>query len=145
MCLTLQTPITSKNLLQVQLFCRRNDHIPVTNRRSKKALIFCDMLGGGFPGYRISSKSSYLTHGLVYLLQTGPGKDQHFAPAARGLKVPAICRYRWYNRNIIIQQPQVFSSGLLSIHSLPSLGLCLALPRPMGRALHLALLNIVRL
>ena len=36
-----------------------------------------------------------------------------------------------------------FLAGLLSIHSLPSLYLCLRLPQPMCRALHLALLNFV--
>ncbi|KAK4829612.1 hypothetical protein QYF61_005739 [Mycteria americana] len=40
--------------------------------------------------------------------------------------------------------PKSFSSGLLSIHSLPSLHLCLGLPRPMCRTLHLALLNFMR-
>ncbi|KAK4831169.1 hypothetical protein QYF61_015639 [Mycteria americana] len=40
--------------------------------------------------------------------------------------------------------PKSFSSGLLSIHSLPSLYLCLGLPRPMCRTLHLALLNFMR-
>ncbi|KAM6039989.1 phospholipid-transporting ATPase IK isoform 3-T3 [Theristicus caerulescens] len=96
MSLTLQTPITSQKLLQVQLFPCRNDCIPVTDNRSKKALICCDTLGGGFPGHRSSSKSSYLTHGVIFLLNTGPGKDQHFPPVARGLKVPATCRYRGY-------------------------------------------------
>lgn len=93
--LALQTPITSQNLLQVQLFPCRNDRIPVTDNRSKKALICCVMLGGGFPGQRSSSKS-YLTHGVIFLLNTGPGKDQHFPPAARGLKVPATCRFGGY-------------------------------------------------
>ena len=36
-----------------------------------------------------------------------------------------------------------FSAGLLSIHSLPNLSLCLGLPRPMCRTLHLALLNFL--
>ncbi|KAK4815290.1 hypothetical protein QYF61_026195 [Mycteria americana] len=40
--------------------------------------------------------------------------------------------------------PQSFSSGLLSIHSPPSLYLCLALPQPMCRTLHLALLKLMR-
>lgn len=85
MSLTLQTPITSQNLLQVQLFACRDDHTPVTENRSKKALICCDTLGEGFPGHRSSSKSSYLTHGVIFLLNPGPGKDQHFPPVARGL------------------------------------------------------------
>ena len=40
--------------------------------------------------------------------------------------------------------PKSFFSGLLSIRSLPSLSLCSGLPRPMGRTLHLALLNFTR-
>jgi len=40
--------------------------------------------------------------------------------------------------------PKSSSSGLLSIHSLPSLYLRLGLPRPMCRTLHLALLNLLR-
>ena len=37
-----------------------------------------------------------------------------------------------------------FTSGLLSSHSLPSLYLCLGLPLPKCRTLHLALLNFMR-
>ena len=37
--------------------------------------------------------------------------------------------------------PQSFSSGLLSIRSLPSLRLCLVLPQPTCRTLHLVLLS----
>lgn len=37
-----------------------------------------------------------------------------------------------------------FSSKLLSIHSLPSLYLCLGFPQPRCRALHLTLLNLLR-
>ena len=40
--------------------------------------------------------------------------------------------------------PKSFSSGLLSMHSPPTLYLCLALPPPMCRTLHLALLNFLR-
>ncbi|XP_074718070.1 cytochrome b5 reductase 4 isoform X1 [Strix uralensis] len=40
--------------------------------------------------------------------------------------------------------PKFSSAGLLAIHSSPSLYLCLGLPRPMCRTLHLALLNFVR-
>jgi len=42
-------------------------------------------------------------------------------------------------------RPKSFSSGLLSIHSLPSLYLYLGLPQPRCRTLHLALLNLMRL
>jgi len=37
-----------------------------------------------------------------------------------------------------------FSSGLLSIHSLPSLYLCLGLPQPMCLTLHVTMLNFMR-
>jgi len=40
--------------------------------------------------------------------------------------------------------PNSFFLGMLSIHSLPSLYLCLDFPRPMYRTLHLALLNFMR-
>ena len=40
--------------------------------------------------------------------------------------------------------PKSSFSGLLSIHSPPSLYLCLGLPQPMCRTLHLTLLNLVR-
>jgi len=36
-----------------------------------------------------------------------------------------------------------FSSGLLSVHSLPSLYLCLGLPQPICRTLHLALFSFM--
>ena len=36
-----------------------------------------------------------------------------------------------------------FSAGLLSIHSLSSLYLCLGLPQPMCRTFHLALFNFM--
>jgi len=39
--------------------------------------------------------------------------------------------------------PKSLSSGLLSSHSLPNLYLCLGLPLPMCRTLHLALLNFM--
>jgi len=39
--------------------------------------------------------------------------------------------------------PKTFSSGLLSIPSSPSLDLCLGLPRPKCRTLHLALWNFM--
>ena len=41
-------------------------------------------------------------------------------------------------------KPKLSSLGLLSIHSPPSLHLCLGLPWPMGRTLTLALLNFMR-
>lgn len=94
--LTLQTPITSQNLLQVQLFLCRDNHIPATDNRSKKALICCDVLGGGFPWPQtflqvfISSPRSHIT------AKHWSGEDQHVPPVARGLKVPATRRYGGY-------------------------------------------------
>jgi len=61
-------------------------------------------------------------------------------PLNQGKSMPKA----WFSLTVC-HTPKSFSSELLSSHSLPSLYLCLGLPRLRCRTLHLALLNFMRL